>query len=72
MDTIEVNRAPVLTLWAAVVAEELGFDTAEALTLGKAAAEFETVNTPEGIRAIDKNQNPSCREERPAGQQRGS
>lgn len=38
MDTIEINRAPVLTLWASVVAEELGFDTAEALTLGKAVA----------------------------------
>jgi hypothetical protein len=27
-DTIRVNRAPVLTLWAAVVAERLGFDRA--------------------------------------------
>jgi hypothetical protein len=33
-----VNRAPVLTLWAAVVAERLGFDHAEALTLGKTVA----------------------------------
>jgi hypothetical protein len=24
--TIKVNRAPVLTLWTAVVAERLGFD----------------------------------------------
>src|ERR1043166_265832 len=32
------NRAPVLTLWAAVVAERLGFDRAAALTLGKAVA----------------------------------
>ena len=36
--TIEVNRAPVLTLWAAVVAERLGFDWDEALTLGRAVA----------------------------------
>jgi hypothetical protein len=35
---IRVNRAPVLTLWAAVVAERLGFDWAEALTLGRAVA----------------------------------
>jgi hypothetical protein len=35
---IEVNRAPVLTLWAAIVAERLGFDRAEALSLGKAVA----------------------------------
>ena len=37
-ETITINRAPVLTLWAAVVAERLGFDRAEALTLGKVFA----------------------------------
>ena len=36
--TISINRAPVLTLWAAVVAQRLGFDEVEALTLGKAVA----------------------------------
>jgi hypothetical protein len=35
---ISINRAPVLTLWAAVVAQRLGFDEVEALTLGKAVA----------------------------------
>jgi len=35
---IKINRAPVLTLWAAVVAECLGFDREEALTLGRAVA----------------------------------
>jgi len=35
---ILINRAPVLTLWAAVVAERLGFKPDEALTLGKAVA----------------------------------
>ena len=38
MDTVTINRAPVLTLWAAVVAERLGFDREEALTLGKSVA----------------------------------
>lgn len=33
-----INRAPVLTLWAAVVAERLGHDHDAALTLGKAVA----------------------------------
>jgi hypothetical protein len=33
-----INRAPVLTLWAAVVAEMLGFDYDEALTLGRVVA----------------------------------
>jgi hypothetical protein len=36
--TISINRAPVFTLWAAVVAERLGFDENEALSLGKAVA----------------------------------
>jgi hypothetical protein len=36
--TISINRAPVLTLWAAVVAQRLGFDQDEALSLGKAVA----------------------------------
>jgi len=35
---ILINRAPVLTLWAAIVAERLGFDHDEALSLGKAVA----------------------------------
>jgi hypothetical protein len=35
---IKVNRAPVMTLWAAVVAERLGHDPDAALTLGKAVA----------------------------------
>jgi hypothetical protein len=36
--TIKINRAPVLTLWAAVVAERLGYDHEAALTLGKGVA----------------------------------
>lgn len=36
--TITVNRAPVLTLWAAVVARRLGFDRDEALTMGRVVA----------------------------------
>jgi hypothetical protein len=35
---ITINRAPVLTLWAAVVAERLGYDHDTAVTLGKAVA----------------------------------
>jgi hypothetical protein len=37
-DNIRINRVPVLTLWAAVVAERLGFDRDTALTLGQAVA----------------------------------
>lgn len=35
---VKINRAPVLTLWGAVVAERLGHDEDAALTLGKAVA----------------------------------
>jgi hypothetical protein len=35
---IQINRAPVLTLWATAVAERLGFDREEALSIGKAVA----------------------------------
>lgn len=36
--TVTINRAPVLTLWAAVVAHRLGFRWDESLSLGKALA----------------------------------
>lgn len=38
MTKIAINRAPVLTLWASVVAERLGHPRSTALTLGKTIA----------------------------------
>jgi hypothetical protein len=38
VSTIKINRAPVLTLWGVIVAERLGYNHDEALTLGKAVA----------------------------------
>jgi hypothetical protein len=35
---IKINRAPVLTLWATIVAERLGYKKDESLTFGKAIA----------------------------------
>ena len=35
---IKINRAPVLTLWATVVARRMGYEEETALTLGKAVA----------------------------------
>ena len=35
---LSINRAPVLTLWAAIAAKRLGFAHDDALTLGKAVA----------------------------------
>lgn len=34
--TVKINRAPVLTMWATIVAERLGHSHAEALSLAKA------------------------------------
>jgi hypothetical protein len=58
--TLKINRAPVLTLWAAVVAQRLGFEWEEALTLGRAVAGLNAyakgkalglfAPTPKGIR----------------------
>lgn len=44
--TITINRAPVLTLWASVVARRLGFERDEALTLGGAIAGLTTHKGP--------------------------
>lgn len=38
IETITIDRAPLLTLWAAIIAERLGFTHEEALTLGRAVA----------------------------------
>ena len=38
VNSIKINRAPVLTLWGVIVAERLGYKHEEALTFGKALA----------------------------------
>jgi hypothetical protein len=48
--TVTVNRAPVLTLWAAVVAGRLGFDYDEALTLGRAVAGLNAYSKGKALR----------------------
>jgi len=37
-NVVEINRAPVLTLWGTVVAERMGFDRDAAFTFGKCVA----------------------------------
>ena len=55
---ISINRAPVLTLWAAVVAERGGFDWQEALTLGRSLA---------GLNAQSKGRRLGIYEDKKAG-----
>jgi hypothetical protein len=59
MSSILVNRAPVLTLWAAVVAERLGHPPDTALTLGRvlagSAARIKARNIGREERAVDRD-----------------
>src|SRR5262245_64921737 len=61
---VRVNRAPVLTLWAAVVAERLGHDREAALTLGKAVAGMNAVAKGRRLGVI--HEKPATEEERRA------
>jgi len=66
--TVTINRAPVLTLWASVVAERLGYRRDEALTLGKAVAGLTAQS--KGRRLGIYKPSPS-RGKKPDGQSRG-
>jgi hypothetical protein len=65
---VTVNRAPVLTLWAAVVAEQLGHPPDTALTLGRSvagsAARVKARNIGREERKADRDaETPRLREE---------
>lgn len=66
---LSINRAPVLTLWAAVVAECLSFDQPEALTLGRAVAGF-NANSKGTALGIFKPTPKALRERRKAAEGR--
>jgi len=51
--TIRINRAPVLTLWAAIVAERFGFDRDAALTLGRAVSSLNATRKPASRKDAD-------------------
>jgi hypothetical protein len=52
--TVQINRAPVLTLWATVVAERLGYDREAALTLGKAVAGLNAQSKARRLGMVDE------------------
>jgi hypothetical protein len=68
--TININRAPVLTLWAAVVAERLGYDHEAALTLGKAVAGLNAQSKGRRLGIFEEPKGPQ-EEEEPHAQQPG-
>ena len=65
--TLQINRAPVLTLWAAVVAERLGFTWEEALTLGRAVAGLNAYAKGKALGLFTPHRLQSRRSARPGG-----
>jgi len=53
--SVKINRAPVMTLWAAVVAERMGYDREAALTLGKAVAGLNAKSKKKRIGIIEEH-----------------
>jgi len=47
--TIQINRAPVMTLWAAIVAERLGYHRDAALTFGRTVAGLNAASKARGL-----------------------
>ena len=63
---IKINRAPVLTLWAAVVAERLGYEEATALTLGKAVAGLNAQSKGRKLGIYEEKTEDEKKEDKPA------
>jgi hypothetical protein len=63
--TVNINRAPVLTLWATVVAERLGYDHEAALTLGKAVAGLNAQSKGRRLGIFEEAKGPSEEREPP-------
>jgi hypothetical protein len=57
---VMINRAPVLTRWAAVVAEILGFDYVEALAPGRAVAGLNACSKGVALEEISASKTMIC------------
>ena len=66
---MKINRAPVMTLWAAVVAERLGFKRDEALTLAKAVTGLNAQSKAQRLGIIEPGEDKEDKaRERPPGE----
>ncbi len=63
---LRINRAPVLTLWATIVAERLGYDHKTALTLGKAVAGLNAQAKGQRLGILEKPKQKPLKVERKA------
>ncbi len=61
-DSIRINRAPVLTLWASIVAERLGYPSATALTLGRAVAGYSAQAKARRLGLVEEREETEGRE----------
>jgi hypothetical protein len=61
MKTIQINRAPVLTLWAAIVAERLGYHRDAALTFGRTVAGLNAAAKARGLGIAEPGGEPPRR-----------
>jgi hypothetical protein len=68
MTKIAINRAPVLTLWASIVAERLGYSRATALTLGKTIAGKVAFSKAQTIGRARKREPNTSSQSKPAGE----
>ena len=64
---IAVNRAPVLTLWAPIVAERLGYPSDTALTLGRAVCSASARTKARRLGIADEAREPAERRAAAAG-----
>lgn len=68
-DMIKINRAPVMTLWATVVAERLGFSRDEALTLAKSVTGLNAQSKAERLGIIEPGEDKEDKaREQPPGE----
>ena len=65
--TIRINRAPMLTLWAAVVAERLGHQHDAALTYGRTVAGLNAASKARGLGIAEPEKAPKKKSPRPPG-----
>ena len=61
---IKINRAPVLTLWAMIVAERMGYKKEEALTFGKAVAGLNAQSKGKRLGIYEEKSEEEKKEER--------
>lgn len=61
---VKINRAPVLTLWAAVVAERLGYPPETALTLGRLVSGLNAQSKGQRLGIFEPQEEPSSKKDK--------